>query len=118
MQAQLSHNQARELFFAFADDEIAEGEELKLRDHLTDCVDCRGKWDRYARTVQVVKTIEREKAPAALSSVIMRRARRKGRPSSPKGLQLAYAHYRFPVETIIPVLIGALVAAFLVMLAP
>ncbi len=118
MSLELSHREARNLFFAFADDEIAQTEEARLRDHLSDCGDCRVRWDRYAKTVRVVKELSRERAPPALASMIVRRARRNRRMFGTRGLTLAHAHYRVPVETIIPVLIGAMVALFLVMLAP
>ena len=117
MEAQLSHREAKSLFLAALDDDLAEREERKLRAHLDQCQDCRSGWDRYARVVKKVQRVERERAPKSLATMIMRRVRRR-RIFGSRGMHLAYSNYRVPVEAIIPVLIGVLVAAFLVMMAP
>ncbi|MHB8879358.1 MAG: zf-HC2 domain-containing protein [Myxococcaceae bacterium] len=117
MEAQLSHREAKGLFLAALDDDLAEREQNKLRAHLDECQDCRSGLDRYAKVVKRVQKVERLKAPKTLASVIMRRVRRR-RIFGHRGMQAAYAAYRVPVEAIIPVLIGVLVAAFLVMMAP
>ena len=117
MEAQLSHREAKGLFLAALDEELAEREQKRLRAHLDECQDCRSGWDRYAKVVKRVKKLEREKAPLSLASMIMRRVRRR-RIFNHRGMFLAYSNYRVPVEAIIPVLIGVLVAAFLVMMAP
>jgi predicted anti-sigma-YlaC factor YlaD len=114
--AQLSHREAQRLFFAFADDELPSEDETRLTLHLEECGSCRAGWDRYARTVDRVRGVEREKAPAALATLIVRRARRR-RTFGLRAIQLAHAQYRFPVEAAIPLLLGAAVAALLVLMA-
>jgi predicted anti-sigma-YlaC factor YlaD len=117
VQAQLSHKEAKGLFLAALDEDLAERDELRLREHLGECGDCRTGWERYAKTVNRLQKVEREKAPKALSTIIMRRVRRR-RIFGHRGMNLAHMNYRVPVEAIIPVLLGVLVAAFLVLAAP
>ncbi len=117
MNAQLTHREAQRLFFALADDELASEEKTQLTEHLEECGDCRAGWDRYARTMDRVRSVEREKAPAALASMIVRRARRR-RPFGLRALHNAHANYRFPVEAVIPLLLGVAMAAMLVLMAP
>lgn len=117
MQTQLSHREAKSLFLDALDDELESQEQQRLRAHLDDCADCRQGYQRYARTVDTLRKVRREKAPPTLATMILRRVRRR-RLFGQKGLHLAHAHYRVPAEAIIPVLLGVLVAAFLVLIAP
>jgi anti-sigma factor RsiW len=117
VQTQLSHKEAKGLFMAALDDELADHDESQLQAHLDECGECRTRWERYSRTVKRVRRTDRERAPAALSTVIMRRVRRR-RFLGARRNELANAYYRFPAEAVIPILIGVLVAAMLVMLAP
>ena len=117
--AALSHREAQRLFGALADDELAPPAQHELETHLEGCTDCRAGWQAYSATVLRVRRVERERAPPALSTLIMRRVRK--RRSS--ALRAAAHHhlittYRVPIEAVIPLLIGALVAAFLVFSAP
>ncbi len=116
MQAQLSHQEAKGLFLAALDEELAARDQARLHAHLDQCGDCRTGYQRYAQVVSRVQSIERERAPQQLSTVIMRRVRRR-RLFGARGLALAHAQYRVPVEAIIPVLLGVLMAAFLVLSA-
>ena len=76
MQVELSHKEAKSLFGALVDEELPKKDELRLRSHLDSCVDCRSGWQRYERAVKVVRGVQREKAPPALASTILRRVRR------------------------------------------
>jgi hypothetical protein len=116
MQAGLSHSEAKALFLAAVDEDLAEKEALQLRTHLDECGQCKNNWERYSRGVSRVKGVDREQAPPGLASMIVRRIRR--RRFGSRNLALAHAHYRVPVEVIIPLLLGVLVAAFLVLSAP
>ncbi|MBI3184935.1 MAG: zf-HC2 domain-containing protein [Myxococcales bacterium] len=117
MQIQLSHSEARGLFLAALDDELPDREGERLRAHLDGCADCRTGWERYHRTAELLGRVERERVPPALATLIMRRVRRR-RLFGQRGLFQAQVYYRVPVEAIIPVLLGVLVAAFLVLIAP
>lgn len=116
MQAQLSHKQAQSLFLPAADLSLAEPEERALKAHFDQCTDCRAGFERYARVVERLKGVEREKAPPHLASLLARRLRFR-RPFGHRGLHLAHLQHRVPVEAIVPVLLAALVAALLFFLA-
>ena len=117
MELQLTHRDATRLFPALIDQELAEVEQVRLREHLDGCDACRQGWERYSRAVGKVRSLERERAPAALATVIARRVRRR-RTFAGRGLALAHANYRVPFEVIIPILLGVLVAALLLLAAP
>ncbi|MGQ0505862.1 MAG: zf-HC2 domain-containing protein [Myxococcaceae bacterium] len=116
MNAELSHREAKGLFFAHADQALDAASEQKLTQHLDACNDCRIGWDRYHRAVESVRNVEREKAPPMLASVLARRARRR-RPFGIKGMQFLHAHHRLPAEMMLPLLVAAALAALLLMLA-
>lgn len=113
----MNHREARALFLALADDELPAPKAQAVRTHLDGCDDCRKGWEGYTYTLQRLKGVEREKAPPALASRVMNRVRRQRRFGL-RGLHTTHMHYRVPVEILIPLLIGAAVAAFLFMAAP
>ena len=113
----LSHREAKSLFGAWVDEELPSPQAQRLRSHLDSCGECRDGWEKYARAVDVVRHVQREKAPPALASTILRRVRRQ-RFSNFRHVHLAHLQHRVPVEAAIPVLLGILVAAMLVLLAP
>jgi predicted anti-sigma-YlaC factor YlaD len=116
VEPQLNHREARDLFLALADEELPEPQAKAVRSHLDGCEECRAGWDRYARTVQRVRKVEREKAPPVMASLVLNRVKRERRFGLRK-LHWAHTHYRFPVEVLIPLLLAAAVAAFLVLSA-
>jgi len=116
VEPQLNHREARDLFLALADEELPEPQAKAVRSHLDGCEECRAGWDRYARTVQLVRKVEREKAPPMMASLVLNRVKRERRFGLRK-LHWAHTHHRFPVEVLIPLLLAAAVAAFLVMSA-
>ncbi|SEU05724.1 anti-sigma factor family protein [Stigmatella erecta] len=116
VEPRLSHRDAKALFFALADEELPPPQAQAVRSHLDGCDECRAGWVRYEQTVQRVRQVGREKAPAALASMVLTRVKRERRFGLRK-LHLAHVYYRFPVEVLIPVLLAAAVAAFLVMSA-
>lgn len=116
VEPQLNHREAKALFFALADEELPEPQAKAVRSHLDGCEECRAGWDRYTKTVQRVRTVEREKAPPALASLVLNRVKRERRFGLRK-LHLAHAYHRVPVEVLIPLLLAAAVAAFLMLSA-
>ncbi len=117
VEPQLNHREAKALFFALADEELPEPQAQAVRSHLDGCDECRAGWDRYAKTVQRVRQVEREKAPPVMASLVMNRVKRERRFGGLRKLHLAHTYHRFPVEILIPLLLAAAVAAFLVMSA-
>lgn len=114
MSAQLNHRETRALFLALADEELPAEQALQVRSHLDGCGECQRGWQAYAGTLSRVRTVERHKAPERLASNVMLRLKRERR-SGLRKLTLAHAHYRLPVEIIIPILLAAAVAAFIFM---
>jgi len=114
---QLNHKEARSLFGALVDQDLPARDEQRLLGHLDECADCRTGWERYNRAVSLVRKTERVRAPPNLAGNILRRVRR-SRWQGMRAHHLAHLHYRVPIETFIPVLLGILVAAMLVFLAP
>lgn len=112
MNLEITHAQANALFPALIDQELPEPETSRLQEHLEGCDTCRTGWEQYARAVDRVRGVPRERAPDALASVILRRARRK--PFSVRAT-LAQAHYRVPYEIVIPLLLAMGVAAVLIL---
>lgn len=117
MEPRLSHREAKALFLALADEELPPPEAQAVKTHLDGCDDCRAGWERYERTVQRLRGVEREKAPPALASVVMTRVRRR-RKFGLKGLHTSHSLYRLPVEILIPLLLAAAVAAFFLLASP
>ena len=79
VEPQLNHREARDLFFALADEELAEPQAKAVRSHLDGCDECRAGWDRYAKTVQLVRKVEREQAPPMMASLVLNRVKRERR---------------------------------------
>jgi anti-sigma factor RsiW len=117
VEPRLNHQEARDLFLALADEELPEARARAVRSHLDECAECREGWDRYTKAVQRVRKVEREKAPPVMASLVLNRVKRERRFGLRK-LHLAHNYHRFPVEVLIPLLLAAAVAAFLVMSAP
>ena len=117
MSAQLSHRETRALFIALADEDLPDEQARQVRSHLDGCGDCQRGWQAYAGTLQRVRQVPRQRAPALLASSVMTRVKRERRFSL-RRLHLTHAHYRLPVEIIIPLLIAAAVAAYFFMLTP
>ena len=107
------HQEVRTLFPALIDAELDRGREQSLRAHLDECLDCRQGWVRYERAITLVRKVEREKAPAHLSSIILRRVR-KQRSSAQRRDRMLRVVYRVPYEIMIPIMLAAAVAALLI----
>lgn len=116
VEPQLNHREAKALFFALADEELPEPQATAVRSHLDGCEECRAGWVRYEKTVQRVRTVEREKAPPVMTSMVLNRVKRERRFGLRK-LHLAHNYHRVPVEVLIPLLLAAAVAAFLMLSA-
>jgi len=115
VQLEPNHHEVRALFPALVDEALAEKQAVALRAHLDDCSACRAGWTSYARTVKRVREVEREKAPAELSSTILRRVRRR-RWHGLRALERIQAEYRVPYEIAVPILLGAALVAFALLL--
>ena len=79
MSAQLNHRETRALFIALADEELPDEQARQVHSHLEGCGECQKGWQAYAGTLQRVRRVERERAPAALASHVMTRVKRQRR---------------------------------------
>jgi anti-sigma factor RsiW len=109
------HQEYRSMFPALVDDELDGDLVTNLRAHLEICDECRSGWKRYERAVALVRQVPREKAPEALTAVIMRRIRRRKSAMLRREHVLALA-YRTPYGVVIPIILAAAVAALLLFL--
>jgi anti-sigma factor RsiW len=116
MSAQLNHRETQALFLAFADEELPDDKARAVRSHLDDCGECQRGWQSYANTVRRLRRVERQKAPAALATQVMTRVKRQRRSGLRRLTQL-HAQYRLPVEILVPVLLAAAVAAYVLLSA-
>lgn len=112
MNLQLSHSAAKAFFPALLDQELPAPEEAKVRGHLAECPSCNEGFVKYERAVMRVRNLERIRAPDLLATRILQRTKKR------RGLrQIARVHaeHRVPVEILIPILMAAAVAAWLML---
>ncbi|MGI5863037.1 MAG: anti-sigma factor family protein [Myxococcales bacterium] len=112
----LDHERAQALFGQLVDEELAPADEIALRSHLDSCADCQHELERYSRTVSLVRSLEREKAPAELAAQVMKRVRRRRRGLF--GLQGGrfFEQVSVPAEVAVPVVLVAIAAAAVIVL--
>lgn len=113
MRRDLSQTEVERLFVGAVDGALAEPERSALASELAGDPALQAKFAQYQRAIALLKDAPREKAPEGLASLILRRTRRRR-----FGLRSRELHdARFPAEVIIPIVIAAL-AALYVLLAP
>lgn len=115
MQRELTKAEVERLFVGAVDDSLDANDAAAFRQLLSGDAELKGRFEQYTSAVKALKTLPREKAPAALASMIMRRTKR--RRSMFRSMAAHEATYRVPVEVIIPLLLAATVAAFLLLAA-
>jgi hypothetical protein len=115
VQRDLNKAEVERLFLGAVDGSLEMADEAAFREVLAGDAELKLRFEQYTLAVKTLKELPREKAPAALASMILRRTRR--RRSLLKSLASNEATYRVPVEVIIPLLLAAVVAAFLLMAA-
>jgi anti-sigma factor RsiW len=69
-------NHARKLFAAFWDDETTQAEREWLESHFSTCAKCRGEYEAYARTLELLGSLPRIEAAPDLAERALARARR------------------------------------------
>lgn len=115
MRRELTKAEVERLFAGAVDETLPAGDTTLLEAELAADGELKKRFEQYERTVKLLRDAPREKAPAALASMILRRTRRRR-----FGLHVQKLHeaHRFPVEIVIPILLAVLVALFLVMASP
>lgn len=76
----------------------------------------QARFDAYRRAVSRLRDAPKEKAPDALASVILRRTRR--RRFQLRSSELHAMAWRVPAEVVVPMLLAALVALFMLLASP
>jgi anti-sigma factor RsiW len=113
----LKSNEVEELFSGAVDGGLTGSDDEKLKRALAADPELKARFDRYQKTLALLKGAPKEKAPVALATTIMRRVRRR-RVFDRRNAAMQQAMYRVPVEVIIPLLLGVMVAALLFFAAP
>src|SRR5438094_2231657 len=108
----LQVNEVEELFSGAVDGRLTGSDDARLREALAADPELKSRFERYQKAIALLKGAPKEKAPAALATTIMRRVRRR-RQFDRRNAAIQQAMYRVPVEIIIPLLIGVMVAALL-----
>lgn len=114
MRHDLNQNEVERLFTGAVDDALPEGEADDFEKQLAENPELKAKFAQYERAIALLKEAPREKAPDALASLILRRTRRRRFQDRAREIQ----HARFPVEVVVPLIIAALVAMFMVLASP
>lgn len=110
----LSKNEVERLFVGAVDGALAEPEAKEFEADLESDPRLKAQFEKYQRAIAMLKEAPKEKAPDALASLILRRTRRRRFGVRTRELQNA----RFPAEVIVPLLIAALVAMFMLLASP
>jgi anti-sigma factor RsiW len=110
----LSKNDVERLFVGAVDDALAEKEATEFDAELDENPELKARFAKYQRAISLLKEAPKEKAPDALASLILRRTRRRRFQLRSRELHNA----RFPIEVVVPMLIAALVAMFMLLSSP
>jgi anti-sigma factor RsiW len=107
-----SEHEVERLFLGAVDGGLDEVELAGLRASLGEDPELRARFEAYQGAVQRLRSTPRARAPAALAAMVLRRSRR-------RRFQLRRddggAAFRVPAEVLLPILLGALVALFVVL---
>ena len=114
MRRELSKNEVERLFTGAIDGALAEQESSEFDAELAANPELKAQFARYQRAIWLLKETPKEKAPEALSSLILRRTRRRRFQIRSRDIYNA----RFPAEVVVPLLIAALVAMFMLLASP
>jgi anti-sigma factor RsiW len=112
---ELNKTEIERLFLGAVDDALAPGDLATFAAELDADVELKARYDSYKRTVGLLKGAPKEKAPDALASTIMRRTRRRRFSLRDRDHNNTW---RVPAEVVIPLLLAALVALFMVLASP
>lgn len=115
MRSELNKSEVERLFVGAVDDALPPEEQEAFTAHLEADAELKLRYLAYRNTVSRLKADPQDKAPDALASMILRRTRR--RRFSLRDRDLIHA-WRVPAEVVIPLLLAALVALFMVLGSP
>jgi anti-sigma factor RsiW len=100
------------LFLGALDGDLVPAEDRAFHASLEEDPALRARFEAYRRAVQRLQAVPRERAPPALTAMVLRRSRR-------RRFQLRdadeVATQRVPAEVLLPLLLGALAALYLLL---
>jgi anti-sigma factor RsiW len=111
---ELSKAEVERLFVEAVDDALPPAEQAAFAEQLAADVALQARFETYKKTVSRLRVAPKEKAPDALASMILRRTRRRRFQFRNREL----ADWRFPAEVVIPLLLAAAVAVFMLLASP
>jgi len=111
---ELSKNEVERLFVGAVDGALAEPDAKDFDAELAADPELKARFAKYQRAISLLKEAPKEKAPDALASMILRRTRRRRFQLRSRDIQ----HAHFPAEVVVPMLIAALVALFMLLASP
>jgi anti-sigma factor RsiW len=111
---ELSKNEVERLFVGAVDDALPGADASQFDAQLTENPELKARFAQYQRAIALLKEAPKEKAPDALASMILRRTRRRRFQLRSREIQ----NFRFPMEVVVPMLIAALVAMFMLLASP
>ena len=114
MRRELSKNDVERLFVGAVDDALPGSDASQFDAQLSEDPRLKARFAQYQRAIALLKEAPKEKAPDALASMILRRTRRRRFQLRSREIQ----NFRFPVEVVVPMLIAALVAMFMLLASP
>ena len=114
MRRELSKNEVERLFTGAVDGALAEQESSEFDAELAADPELKARFAKYQRAIALLKDAPKEKAPDALASMILRRTRRRRFQLRTREIQNAH----FPAEVVVPMIIAALVAMFMLLASP
>ena len=112
---ELGHSEARELFSAYVDEDLAEPDEERLFKHLDGCPDCHQGLEQFEDTIAQVRGLPRNRLPASFTRQVLRRAKHRNRRQRELAAFMV-GPLRVPVEAAFPIILAAGVALVLLYL--
>jgi hypothetical protein len=112
VQRELSKAEVERLFIGAIDQALAPDDQAAFTAELAQNRELQVRFEAYRATVQRLQASVREKAPDALASTILRRTRRRRFALRSNDL---LTHWRVPAELVIPLLLAALVALYMIL---
>ena len=107
---EMAHKEAQALFASMVDRELAPAQEALFKGHLEQCAECRQGFARYTRAVELVRSVARERAPAELSQLVLKRVHKRRRG---QGVYV-FQNLGVPTQVVVAGFIVALIATLMV----
>lgn len=112
MRRELSKTEVERLFVGAIDGALAEKDSAELDTALAENPQLKAQFEKYERAISALKQQPRHKAPDGLSSLILRRTRRRRFQLRSRETPLFTA---LTAEVVVPMLIAAVVALFMLL---